>query len=46
MKGRLYRDAGVNTLRLEPLGESMNERLDTLGRAIELVRQECGSGPS
>ncbi len=43
---RLYRDAGVNTLRLEPLGESMNERLDTLGRAIELVRQECGSGTS
>ena len=43
---RLYRDAGVNTLRLEPVGESMSERLDTLGRAVELVRQECGSEPS
>jgi F420-dependent oxidoreductase-like protein len=39
---RLYRDAGVNQLRLDPAGASMIERLDTLGRAVELVREECG----
>ncbi len=39
---RAYRDAGVNMLRLDPVGADMAERLDTLGRAVELVRQECG----
>jgi F420-dependent oxidoreductase-like protein len=43
---RQYRDAGVNTLRIDPAGESMSERLDTLGRAIELVRQECPTDPA
>lgn len=38
---RKYRDVGIGTLRLEPLGESAGERLDTLGRALELVREEC-----
>src|SRR5262245_6017401 len=38
---RKYRDAGVNMLRLDPLGATTSERLDTLGRAVELVRQEC-----
>ncbi len=38
---RLYRDAGVNELMLHPIGAGAVERLDTLGRAIELVRQEC-----
>ena len=38
---RRYRDAGVNQLRLDPLGVSASERLDTLGRAVELVREEC-----
>jgi F420-dependent oxidoreductase-like protein len=39
---RRYRDAGIGTLRLDPLGSSDSVRLDTLGRAIELVREECG----
>jgi F420-dependent oxidoreductase-like protein len=38
---RCYRDAGITTLRLDPLGETPAARLDTLGRAVELVRAEC-----
>ncbi|MEN8182842.1 MAG: LLM class flavin-dependent oxidoreductase, partial [Myxococcota bacterium] len=38
---RRYRDAGVTMLRLDPMGDSPAERLDTLGRAVELVQQEC-----
>ena len=38
---RRYRDAGVTMLRLDPLGSNPTERLDTLGRAVELVREEC-----
>lgn len=38
---RRYRDAGVTTLRLDPAGSSMAERLETLGHAIDLVRAEC-----
>jgi F420-dependent oxidoreductase-like protein len=38
---RAYRDAGVNMLRLDPVGSNASERLDTLGRALELVREEC-----
>ena len=41
---RRYRDAGITTLRLEPLGDDPASRLETLGRAIELIRQECGPG--
>jgi F420-dependent oxidoreductase-like protein len=40
-----YRDAGVDTLRLAPIGADVEERLDTLGRAVELVREVCGSAP-
>jgi alkanesulfonate monooxygenase SsuD/methylene tetrahydromethanopterin reductase-like flavin-dependent oxidoreductase (luciferase family) len=40
---RRYRDAGITTLRLDPLGGDDAARLDTLGRALELVRQECGA---
>ena len=40
---RRYRDAGITTLRVEPLGENAHARLETLGRALELVRSECGS---
>jgi F420-dependent oxidoreductase-like protein len=36
---RAYRDAGITTLRIDPAGESATERLDTLGRAVELVAQ-------
>jgi F420-dependent oxidoreductase-like protein len=35
---RVWRDAGVTTVRLYPAGETLGARLDTLGRAIELVR--------
>jgi len=38
---RKYRAAGVTMLRLDPLGATPTERLDTLGRAVELVREEC-----
>ena len=35
---RVWRDAGVDTVRLYPAGETLGERLATLGRALELVR--------
>lgn len=34
---RAWRDAGITTLRVYPAGESLDQRLATLGRAIELV---------
>lgn len=40
---RRYRDAGITTLRLAPMGKTAHDRLDTLGRAVELVREECKS---
>ncbi|MEU8972062.1 LLM class flavin-dependent oxidoreductase [Streptomyces monashensis] len=36
---RVWRDSGVTTVRLYPAGETLGERLDTLARAIELVRE-------
>jgi F420-dependent oxidoreductase-like protein len=33
-----YREAGITTLRVEPAGESLEARLATLGRLLELVR--------
>jgi alkanesulfonate monooxygenase SsuD/methylene tetrahydromethanopterin reductase-like flavin-dependent oxidoreductase (luciferase family) len=35
----VWRDAGVNTVRLYPAGDTTAAKLTTLGRAIELVRQ-------
>jgi alkanesulfonate monooxygenase SsuD/methylene tetrahydromethanopterin reductase-like flavin-dependent oxidoreductase (luciferase family) len=35
----VWRDAGVNTVRLYPAGDTVAAKLETLGRAIELVRQ-------
>lgn len=35
---RVYREAGVNTLRLDPGGSTLEERLEMLARAIECVR--------
>jgi F420-dependent oxidoreductase-like protein len=35
---RVWRDAGVDTVRLYPAGVTLDERLTTLARAIELVR--------
>ena len=34
---RAYRDANVTTLRLEPNGKTLTERLDTLARTLDLV---------
>ena len=33
-----YRQAGITTLRVEPAGDSLDARLSTLGRLLELVR--------
>ncbi|MCX4830829.1 LLM class flavin-dependent oxidoreductase [Streptomyces sp. NBC_01016] len=35
---KVWRDAGVDTVRLYPAGDTVGARLATLGRAIELVR--------
>jgi F420-dependent oxidoreductase-like protein len=35
---RAYRDVGITTLRLDAQGKDMNERLETLGHAIDWVR--------
>ncbi len=42
VRGRIrkYRDAGINVLRVDPAGGDASQRLDTLGRAIEIIRQE------
>ncbi|WP_030926854.1 LLM class flavin-dependent oxidoreductase [Streptomyces sp. NRRL S-646] len=39
---RVWREAGVNTVRLYPAGQTLDDRLATLGRAIELVREVDG----
>jgi F420-dependent oxidoreductase-like protein len=39
----VWRDAGVNTVRLYPAGDTLDARLSTLGRAIEMVRDISGS---
>jgi F420-dependent oxidoreductase-like protein len=38
---RAYRAAGIDTLRVAPAGGTTSERLDTLGRVVELVREVC-----
>lgn len=35
---RAYSDAGVTTLRIHPAGAGMKDRLDTLGRTLDLVK--------
>jgi F420-dependent oxidoreductase-like protein len=35
---RAFRDAGVTTLRVQPAGRDLEERLTTLGRVMDLVR--------
>jgi F420-dependent oxidoreductase-like protein len=37
---RAYERAGVTTLMLQPAGKTLSDRLDTLARAIDLVRSE------
>jgi hypothetical protein len=39
---RAYRDAGVNTVRLRPDGDTVAARLDTLAHGLDLV---CGGWP-
>ncbi len=34
---RQYRDCGVNLLRVSPMGETLDARLDGLGQLLELV---------
>lgn len=41
---RVWRDAGVDTVRLYPAGRTVQERLNTLARAIELVREVDDAG--
>jgi F420-dependent oxidoreductase-like protein len=45
---RAYRDAGVTSLRLQPMGRTPTDKLDTLGRMLDLVRdvgsEECSDG--
>lgn len=36
---RVWRDAGVDTVRLYPAGDSLDARLTTLARALDLVRE-------
>ncbi len=38
---RAHRDAGVNTLRVQPEGSNMDERLETLARVVRIVREEA-----
>ncbi len=41
---RKYRDVGIGELMLHPMGRDAADRLDTLGRAVELVRDETAAG--
>jgi F420-dependent oxidoreductase-like protein len=36
---RKYRDSGVTTLRVDPAGQGVRERLDVLGRIVSLVNE-------
>ena len=36
---RIHQQAGVNTLQVNPDGQTLNERLATLGRLVELVKE-------
>jgi F420-dependent oxidoreductase-like protein len=36
---RAYRDAGVTTIRLDPAGDTVTARLDTLARGLDLIRR-------
>jgi F420-dependent oxidoreductase-like protein len=41
---RVWQDAGVDTVRLYPAGETLDAQVTTLGRAIELVREVAAGG--
>ena len=38
---RKYHDVGITDLMLHPIAQQPTDQLDILGRAIELVRDEC-----
>lgn len=38
---RKHRDAGVTTLRVQPEGKSLSERIENLGRIVQIVREEA-----
>ena len=40
---RAYAEAGVTTLLLHPAGRNASDRLDTLARAVDLVRREAAT---
>ena len=40
---RKYRDVGIDVLRVDPAGGDASQRLDTLGRAVEIIRQETAA---
>jgi ABC-type molybdate transport system substrate-binding protein len=35
---RAYKKVGISTLRLDPVGDTLKQRLDTLGQALDLLR--------
>jgi hypothetical protein len=35
---RAHRDAGVNTVRVQPAGRTVEEQVETLARLMELVK--------
>ena len=37
---RRYRDAGIGVFRIAAMGRDETDRLDTLGRAVEIIREE------
>ncbi|MGE3073222.1 MAG: LLM class flavin-dependent oxidoreductase [Dehalococcoidia bacterium] len=37
---RAHRDAGVNTIRVQPDGSTLEERLGNLGRIVQIVKEE------
>lgn len=41
---RVYQAAGVNTLRVEPEGETLDDRLATLARLMELAKEVRSGG--
>ncbi|MGE5596416.1 MAG: LLM class F420-dependent oxidoreductase [Hyphomicrobiales bacterium] len=41
---RAYRDAGITTLRIDPAGSTLKERLETLGHAVQLVKEVSAEG--
>lgn len=43
---RRYRDAGITTLRVDPDGESVDERLQTLSRVLDLVKSVSAETPA